>query len=137
VKYLVDTSALIRIGRRQVEPVWYDVIDRGLVAICEPVLVETLTAADAKSYARAEETLRAAYPWVPVPDDVWAIVTAVQRELASQSQHQGLSIADHLVAATAIRLKLVVLHEDADFETVSHLMPQLRQERISALPQAL
>jgi predicted nucleic acid-binding protein len=132
VKYLVDTSALIRIGRRQVDPSWYDVIDRGLIAICEPVLLETLTAADAKSYLRAEETLRAAYPWVPVPDDVWAVVAAVQRELATQSQHQGLSVADHLVVATAIRLKLVVLHEDADFETVSRLVPQLQQERITA-----
>jgi predicted nucleic acid-binding protein len=132
VKYLVDTSALIRIGRRQVDPSWYDVIDRGLIAICEPVLLETLIAADAKSYLRAEETLRAAYPWVPVPDDVWAVVAAVQRELATQSQHQGLSVADHLVVATAIRLKLVVLHEDADFETVSRLVPQLQQERITA-----
>jgi predicted nucleic acid-binding protein len=130
MKYLVDTSALIRIGRRQVDPSWYEAVDRGLIAICEPVLVETLTAADAKSYARAEEALRSAYPWVPVPEDAWALVSAVQRELASQSQHQGLSIADHLVVATAIRLKLVVLHEDADFETVSKVLPQLRQERI-------
>lgn len=130
MKYLVDTSALIRIGRRQVDPSWYEAVDRGLIAICEPVLVETLTAADAKSYARAEEALRSAYPWVPVPEDVWALVASVQRELSSQSQHQGLSIADHLVVATAIRLKLVVLHEDADFETVSKVLPQLRQERI-------
>ena len=83
MKYLVDTGALVRIGRRQVEPVWYDVIDRGLVAICEPVLVETLTAADAKSYARAEETLRAAYTWVPVPDDVVDVVMVGQRPTLS------------------------------------------------------
>jgi predicted nucleic acid-binding protein len=67
-----------------------------------------------------------------VPDDVWALVATVQRELASQSQHHGLSIADHLVVATAIRLKLVVLHEDADFETVARLVPQLEQQRITA-----
>jgi predicted nucleic acid-binding protein len=131
VKYLVDTSALVRIIRRQVDPAWYEAVDRGLIAICDPVLVETLTVADAKSYARAEEELRAAYPWVPVPDDVWAMVTSVRHELASQSQHRGLSVADHLVAATAIRLKLVVLHEDADFETAARLIPQLAQQRIS------
>ena len=131
MKYLVDTSALVRIIRRQVEPAWYDAVDRGLVAICDPVLVETLTIADAKSYGRVEEELRSAFPWVPVPDDVWAIVTSVRRELASQSQHQGLSVADHLVTATAIRLKLVVLHEDADFETVARLIPQLAEQRIS------
>jgi hypothetical protein len=27
-------------------------------------------------------------------------------------------------------LKLVVLHEDADFETVARVVPQLKQERI-------
>jgi hypothetical protein len=39
-------------------------------------------------------------------------------------------VADHLVIATAIRLKLVVLHQDADFETAARLVPQLGQERI-------
>jgi predicted nucleic acid-binding protein len=67
-----------------------------------------------------------------VPDDVWSIVEAVQRELAALSQHHGLSVADHLVVATAMRQKLMVLHEDADFETVSRLIPQLREQRLSA-----
>jgi predicted nucleic acid-binding protein len=43
-----------------------------------------------------------------------------------------LSVADHLVVATAIRLKHIVLHEDADFETAAKLIPQLQQQRISA-----
>lgn len=131
MKYLIDTSALIRIVRRQADPDWYDAVDRGLIALCEPVLVETLTGADSKNFDRAEDDLRAAYPWVPVPDNAWAIVTSVQRELAVHSQHHGLSIADHLVVATAIQLKLVVLHEDADFETVSRFVPQLQQERLT------
>jgi predicted nucleic acid-binding protein len=48
--------------------------------------------------------------------------------------HQGLSVADLVVAATAIRLKLEVLHEDGDFETVARFVPELRQRRISAGP---
>ena len=130
MKYLIDTSALVRMSRRQADIHWYDTVDRGLVALCEPVLVEMLTGVDAKSFDRAEIDLRTAYPWVPVPDDVWSIVGSVQRELAEQSQHQGLSVADHLIVATAIRLKLVVLHEDADFETVARIVPQLQQERL-------
>lgn len=131
MKYLVDTSALVRIIRRQVEPEWYDAVDRGLIALCAPVLVETLTGVDAKNFERAEDDLRSAYPWVPVPDNAWAVVASVQRDLAKRSQHQGLSVADHLVVATGIHRKLVVLHEDADFETVSRVIPQLRQERLS------
>lgn len=130
MKYLVDTSALVRMVRRQVEPRWFDLAERGLIALCEPVLVETLTIADAKAYQRVEEKLRDLYPWLPVPDDAWQMVGAVRRELAVQSAHQGLSVADHLVAATAIRLKLVVLHQDADFETAARIIPQLSQERI-------
>ncbi|MFI7577131.1 PIN domain-containing protein [Micromonospora sp. NPDC049497] len=131
MKYLVDTSALVRIVRRQVEPQWFDLAERGLIALCEPVLVETLSIADAKAYERVERNLRDLYPWVPVPDDAWQVVRAVRQELAGQSAHQGLSVADHLVVATAIRLKLVVLHQDADFETAARIIPQLSQERIS------
>jgi predicted nucleic acid-binding protein len=131
VKYLIDTSALVRIVRRQTEPQWSELASRGLIAICDPVLVETLTIADAKAYERVERALRDVYPWVPVPDDAWQVVRAVRQELANQSAHQGLSVADHLVIATAMRLKLVVLHQDADFETVARLVPQLSQERIT------
>jgi predicted nucleic acid-binding protein len=132
VNYLADTSALVRILRRQVDARWDDLVERGLVALCEPVLVEALTIADAKRYDQVEHEIRETYPWVPVPDDVWDLVRGVRRDLATHSQHQGLSIADYLVIGTAIRLKLVVLHEDADFETVSRIVPQLRQERLSA-----
>jgi predicted nucleic acid-binding protein len=131
VSYLVDTSALVRITRRQVEPDWHDAVDRGLVALCQPVIVEMLTGVDTKSFDRVNELLRGAYRWVPMPDDVWSVVESVQRELAVRSQHHGLSVADHLVVATAIRLKLVVLHADADFETVARVVPQLQQERIT------
>jgi predicted nucleic acid-binding protein len=49
-----------------------------------------------------------------------------------QAVRRDLSVADLVVAATAIRLKLEVLHEDADFETVARFVPELRQRRISA-----
>jgi predicted nucleic acid-binding protein len=130
VNYLIDTSALVRILRRQVDQQWHEQVTRGLVAICEPVITETLAIAVAKKYGQVEDALRETYPWVAVPDDVWDIVTSVRRELAKKSLHKGLSVAGHLVAATAIRLKLTVLHEDGDFETVSQMIPQLRQQRI-------
>lgn len=132
--YLVDTSALVRIARRQVDRRWHELVKRGLIAACEPVITEILATADAKSYERVENDILAAYPWVPVPDDVWDEVRALRRELAGHSQHQGLSVADYLVVATALRRNLVVLHEDADFETVARIVPRLRQERISTPP---
>jgi predicted nucleic acid-binding protein len=136
VRYLADTSALVRIMRGQAGPVWNEAADNGLIAVCEPVLVEALTAAPAKAYARAEDDLRRTYPWVPVVDDVWSMVAAVRRELAVHSQHQGLSVADYLVVSTAIKLKLVVLHEDADFETVARHVAEFREQRIGVPPQS-
>jgi predicted nucleic acid-binding protein len=132
VRYLVDTSALVRVYRRQADPGWDDLADRGLIAVCEPVLAETLALADATSYQRVEEELRDSYPWVLVPDNIWDMVRAIRHELAPRSAHQGLSVADLVIAATAIRLKLEVLHEDGDFETVARFVPELRQQRISA-----
>lgn len=134
--YLIDTSALVRVIRRQAAQHWLDQIERGTVAICEPVVVETLTMADAKSYQRVEDGLRGTYPWVWVPDDVWDLVGATRRELAAHSQHQGLSVADHLVVATALRHKLTVLHEDGDFEAVARFVPLFQQERLSSSPPA-
>ena len=109
MNYLIDTSALVRIVRRQADQKWYDAVSAGRLALCEPVLTETLTIADAKSYDRVETELRNAYPWVPVVDDVWSVVASVRRELAKHSQHHGLSVADHLVVATAGALGVHVL----------------------------
>lgn len=129
--YLLDTSALVRILRRQAPDERYQQVERGLVAICEPVLVETLTLADATSYQGVEKALLATHPWVVVPDDAWETIRVTRRELASRSQHQGLSVADYLVIATALKHDLTVLHEDADFETVARVVPRLRQERLT------
>jgi len=131
VKYLIDTSALVRILRRQVDPRWRELAGHGVVAVCEPVLIETLTIAGAKVYQRLEDQLLDTYPWVPVPDNAWETARAVRRTLAAQSAHQGLSVTDHLVVATALQRGLTILHDDADFRTVARAVPELREECIS------
>ena len=133
MSYLIDTSALVRIVRRQADDRWMDSVDRGLVAICDPVLTETLTIANAKQYEQIEQHLSNTYPWVPVPEDAWEIIASMRRELAKHSVHQALSVADYLVAATAMKRNLVILHEDTDFETVSKLIPMVQQERIGSV----
>lgn len=42
MRYLIHTSALVRLMRRQVDQQWHKSVARGLVAICDPVLVEAL-----------------------------------------------------------------------------------------------
>jgi predicted nucleic acid-binding protein len=130
VKYLIDTSALVRILRRQVDESWHEQVTHGLVAICDPVLTETLTIARATEYERVRTDLLEAYPWVPVPDRAWETVHSVQARLAVKSQHHGLSVADHLVVATALHHHLTILHEDADFGTAAAVIPDIQQQRI-------
>jgi predicted nucleic acid-binding protein len=129
-RFLIDTSALIRIQRNQVADLWQDRVQAGVIVLCDPVIAETLATANAANYTRAEAQLHLAYPWVAVPTLVWNSVTELRRGLAVHSAHQGLSVADLLVAATALLLNLTVLHQDADFETVARFFPALQQERI-------
>lgn len=131
MRYLIDTSALVRILRRQVDEAWHDQVTRGTVAICDPVLTETLTIARATEYQRVRTALLDTYPWVPVPDKAWETIRDVQARLASQSCHQGLSVADHLVVATALHHRLTILHEDADFGTAATMVPDLKEQRIT------
>lgn len=130
MKYLIDTSALVRILRRQVDEPWHEQVTHGMVAICDPVLTEALTIARATEYERIRTDLLAAYPRVPVPDRAWETVHSVQARLAAKSQHHGLSVADHLVVATALHHRLTILHEDADFSTAAAIVPDLQQQRI-------
>src|SRR5262249_42770851 len=73
---------MVRMQRGQVDAVWEDLADRGLVALCEPVLTETLTITDTKSYARVEQELRDGYPWATVPDNIWPLVGAIWHRTA-------------------------------------------------------
>ena len=130
MKYLIDTSALVRILRRQVDQSWHERVTHGMVAICDPVLTEALVIARATEYERIRTDLLAAYPWVAVPDRAWETVHSVQARLAAKSQHHGLSVADYLVVATALHHRLTVLHEDADFSTAAAIVPDLQQQRI-------
>lgn len=132
MKYLIDTSALVRILRRQVDQSWHEQVTHGMVAICDPVLTEALTIARATEYERIRADLLEAYPWVPVPDRAWETVHSVQARLATKSQHNGLSVADHLVVATALHHHLTILHEDADFGTAAAIVSDIQEQRILA-----
>jgi predicted nucleic acid-binding protein len=131
MKYLIDTSALVRVLRRQVDVGWHEQIARGLVAICEPVITETVTAARATEYRRVLAGLHDAYPWVAVPDNAWNTIREIRGRLADRSAHQGLSVADYLVVATALHHRQTILHEDADFVTASSVVAELQERRIS------
>lgn len=132
MNYLVDTSALVRILRRQVDDSWHEQVTHGMVAICDPVLTEALTIARTSEYQRIRTNLLEIYPRIPVPDRAWETISSVLAQLAAKSQHQGLSVADHLIVATALHHHLTILHDDADFATAAAVVHDIRQQRIIA-----
>lgn len=131
MKYLVDTSALIRIIREQVDPAWLRYADEAQLAICEPVIFELLKGAGKHQAKAVEAELLAANQWVPLPADTGAYMRAMRRDLTERSMHNMFSLADYLIAATAMQLKLTVLHEDKDFTAAAKIFPQLSEQRIS------
>ncbi len=104
------------------------------MSICEPAVAEALLAADARDYTATEAKLEATYPVAVIPDDVWDLTAEIRRELALHAAHSAPSVADLVIAATAIRLNLTVLHEDSDVETMARYVPDLKHHRMSKGP---
>ncbi|WP_432837017.1 hypothetical protein [Dactylosporangium sp. CA-092794] len=59
MRYLADTSALVRLQREQALPVRDDLVERGLIAVCEPTMTEAMKLAAAKEYLAVEDQIRA------------------------------------------------------------------------------
>lgn len=130
--WLIDKSALVRLGRSDEADEWANRIDRGLVAI------STLTRLEVGYSARTAQELSRALGAPPVSAMPVEYLTPaiedravdVQRLLAEQGHHRGPSIPDLLIAATAELTGRTVLHLDRDFELVAELTGQ-PQERLT------
>ncbi len=131
IDYLIDTSALIRIIRGQVDPAWIRYADEGSFAICEPVIFELVQGSGKRQAQEIEAELLAGHEWIPLPDKVGSYMRDLRRDLTDRSMHTMLSLADYLIAATAIQHGLTVLHEDKDFSAAARYHPMLLEQRIS------
>lgn len=129
--WLIDKSALVRLGRSVDADEWANRIDRGLVAI------STVTRLEVGYSARTAQELGRALGSPPVSAMPVEYLTPaiedravdVQRLLAEQGHHRAPSIPDLLVAATAELTGRTVLHVDKDFDLVAELTGQ-QQERL-------
>jgi len=123
LRLLADTSAIARIQQRKASPRWQRAVSVGIVGICDPVELEVLRwVAGGAPRRLMQQLLRTSYPWVPVPEDAWRRARAMQDLLGDRSQHNGASVVDLLVAVTADRSRLTVLHDDRDFAVISRVV---------------
>jgi predicted nucleic acid-binding protein len=132
VRFLADTSAISRLQQAKVHARWHRAVAQGVVGFSDPVELEVLRWVEGGERRRAmQETLRTSYPWIPTPDDIWADAKALQDRLGDRGLHNGASPVDLIVAITAERQRLTVLHDDRDFDVISGITG-VRVQRITA-----
>ncbi|MFE9578330.1 PIN domain nuclease [Nocardia sp. NPDC006044] len=124
--WLVDKSALVRLGRSPDAQLWATRIERGLVRISTVTVLET--GYSARSAQDLTELLDlpplASMPVEYLTPSAENRSVEVLRTLAERGRHRAPSIPDLLIAAIAEQSKLVVLHVDKDFELIAEITGQ-------------
>lgn len=124
--WLIDTSALARLGTAPAAGVWAERIEQGFVRIA------VVTRLEVGYSARSGPDLRAAVrrpplAAMPVEYQTPAIedrALEVQMRLADRGHHRAPSVPDLIVAATAELAGLIVLHVDKDFDLIADVTGQ-------------
>lgn len=125
--WLLDKSALVRLGRSADAASWAERIDRGLVRI------STVTRLEIGYSARSGDELREGLRTPPLASMPVEYVTPaiedraveVQALLADRGEHRAPGVPDLLIAATAELVGLTVLHLDKDFELIASTTGQV------------
>ena len=122
-RFLIDTSAAVRMGIELVGDVLRDPIHAGLVATTAVLDAEALfSARSADEFARLRDDRRFAYEYLPTDDEDWQLAIDAQLRLAQSGRHRSVGIADMLTAVAAHKHRLTVLHYDADFDTAATVL---------------
>ena len=124
--WLIDKSALVRLGASADAAAWADRIERGLVRIT------TVTRLEVGYSARSGADLRAGLREPPVSAmPVEYLTPAIEDRavevltlLADRGQHRAPSVPDLIIAATAELAGLTVLHCDKDFDLIASVTGQ-------------
>jgi len=124
--WLIDKSALVRLGDSPDAEEWAGRIERGLVRIT------TVTRLEIGYSARSAADARSAFSTPPISAMPVEYLTPaiedraleVQLMLASKGHHRGPAIPDLLIAATAELAGLSVLHFDKDYDLIAELTGQ-------------
>lgn len=124
--WLIDKSALVRLGASPDAATWANRIERGLVRIT------TTTRLEVGFSARSGVDLRRAVSRPPMSTMLVEYLTPavedraveVQALLADRGEHRAPAVPDLLVAAAAERAGLTVLHLDKDYDLIAAVTGQ-------------
>ena len=124
--WLIDKSALVRLGTSPDADGWASRIERGLVRIT------TVTRLEVGYSARSGSDLRAGLHQPPVSAMPVEYLTPATEDravevltlIADRGQHRPPSVPDLIIAATAELAGLTVLHFDKDFDLIASVTGQ-------------
>jgi predicted nucleic acid-binding protein len=124
--WLIDKSALVRLGSSPDAAEWAARIERALVRIT------TVTRLEVGYSARSGPLLRAGLTRPPLAQmPVEYLTPAIEDRavevlalLADRGQHRAPSLPDLIIAATAELAGLTVLHMDKDFQLIADITGQ-------------
>ena len=124
--WLIDKSALVRLGNAVDGQTWAERIERGLVR------VSTVTRLEIGYSARSGDELRAAVRRPPLASMPVEYLTPtiedraveVQQLLADRGHHRAPTVPDLLIAAVAELAGLVVLNHDKVFDVIADVTGQ-------------
>jgi predicted nucleic acid-binding protein len=125
-QWLIDKSAIVRLGSSQEATQWAARIERGLVRIANVTRLEigysVRSGSDLRTALRSAplSSMPVEYQTPAVEDRSMEVLAL----LADRGQHRAPSIPDLIVAATAELAGLTVLHLDKDFEIIADLTRQ-------------
>lgn len=123
--HLADKSALARLHLEPVARRLGPLIEAGLVGTCGIIELEVRFPARAhEEYETIRRDRVLGYEWFPMTDEVWDRALEVQRELSSRGQHRAVKFPDLLIAATAERHDLGILHYDRDYDLIAAVTGQ-------------
>lgn len=123
-EFLVDKSAIARLGVPAVGDRLRPMLVRGDLAVCGTSMLEILySARSADDYAAVREELEG-LSRVPVDDAVIDRALETQSALARTGQHRRASLPDLLLAAAAERAGLTILHYDSDLDRIAGVTAQ-------------
>ncbi|GAA1220410.1 PIN domain nuclease [Kitasatospora nipponensis] len=123
-RYLIDKSALARWGKTSVRPVLDDLSQRALLAVSAAVEMEVLYSARSAAEADRLRHLLTGFDYLPCGDEVWDRAKEIQHLALFRGNHRALSMADILIAATAERHGVTVLHYDGDYDMIAAITGQ-------------
>jgi predicted nucleic acid-binding protein len=124
--WLIDKSALVRLGGSPDAAEWAARIERALIRIA------TVTRLEVGYSARSGPLLRTGLTSPPLAQmPVEYLTPAIEERavevlalLADRGQHRAPSIPDLIIAATAELAGLTVLHMDKDFQLIADITGQ-------------